>query len=98
MMTRAVMIPMALLAIGCAPAQGDAGIDPIARASCDATRVQRHVGRAPVAATLAAIRTGSRSRTVRLIRPGQAVTMDYRTDRVNVSVGAANRITEIRCG
>ncbi|WP_234967410.1 I78 family peptidase inhibitor [Octadecabacter temperatus] len=34
---------------------------------------------------------------VRVIRPGQVVTMDFRPDRINFNVGADNRITSIHC-
>ena len=34
---------------------------------------------------------------VRIIRPGQAVTMDFRPDRINFNVGADERITSIHC-
>ena len=35
---------------------------------------------------------------VRVIKPGQAVTMDYRGDRLNVEVDAHNAIVRITCG
>lgn len=34
---------------------------------------------------------------VRVIRPGQAVTMDFRPERINFNVDGANRITSISC-
>ncbi|MBU2992501.1 I78 family peptidase inhibitor [Octadecabacter sp. 1_MG-2023] len=35
---------------------------------------------------------------VRVTRPGQAVTMDFRPSRINFNVGADNRIKTITCG
>lgn len=35
---------------------------------------------------------------VRVIRPGMAVTQDYRPERVNFYIAANNRITRIVCG
>lgn len=35
---------------------------------------------------------------VRIIRPGQAVTLDYRPSRLNFEIGASGRIVDIRCG
>ena len=35
---------------------------------------------------------------VRIIRPGDAVTMDFLTDRINFMVDNMNRITSITCG
>lgn len=37
-------------------------------------------------------------KTLRVIRPGQAVTMDYSEDRVNVEVDDANRIVRVHIG
>jgi hypothetical protein len=35
---------------------------------------------------------------VRVIRPGMAVTMDHRPDRINFPISEAGRITRIHCG
>lgn len=40
----------------------------------------------------------SGSRTLRWIRPGDAVTMDYRPDRLNVHLDARNRVERFACG
>jgi len=40
----------------------------------------------------------SRARLLRWILPGQMVTMDYRTDRLNLRVGPDGRITQVSCG
>ena len=40
----------------------------------------------------------SGARSARVIKPGMAVTMDFREDRVNIDVDAANSIKAIRCG
>lgn len=37
-------------------------------------------------------------RQVRLIRPDQAVTMDFSAERINFWIGADNRIVRITCG
>ncbi len=37
-------------------------------------------------------------KSLRVIRPGQAVTMDYSTDRVNIEVDEANRIRRVYIG
>ncbi|MFC3551947.1 I78 family peptidase inhibitor [Lysobacter cavernae] len=38
------------------------------------------------------------SRDARVLRPGQAVTMDFRQDRVSIDVNDRGAITGIRCG
>lgn len=35
---------------------------------------------------------------VRIIRPGQAVTQDFRPTRINFNIDASNRIASISCG
>ncbi|KPP93170.1 MAG: Peptidase inhibitor I78 family [Rhodobacteraceae bacterium HLUCCA08] len=35
---------------------------------------------------------------VRVIRPGQPVTMDYRVDRLNIELDAADRVMRVTCG
>ena len=40
----------------------------------------------------------SGARALRWIAPNAIVTMDYRTDRLNMHHDAANRITRINCG
>lgn len=38
------------------------------------------------------------SQPVRVIRPGQAVTMDYFAGRLNIELDAADRIVRLACG
>lgn len=38
------------------------------------------------------------ARTIRWIQPGQAVTMDYRPDRLNIRLDAGNRVEAVSCG
>lgn len=35
---------------------------------------------------------------VRIIRPGMAVTMDFRPDRLNIGIGESGRIERVYCG
>jgi len=49
-------------------------------------------------AVLADIRTRVGERHLRVIHPGDAVTMDFRPDRLNVEIGAGGRIERLRCG
>jgi Peptidase inhibitor I78 family len=67
-------------------------------AQCDAGPAQRFVG-APFRPQLAQqAKRMSRARTVRAIRPSQAVTMDFRGDRLNVEIDERNRVRAVRCG
>ena len=40
----------------------------------------------------------SGAKTVRVVGPGDVVTMDYREDRLNLRVDYRRRITSVRCG
>lgn len=37
-------------------------------------------------------------RQIRVIRPGQAITMDYRPERINFEIGQDGTIARITCG
>ncbi len=65
---------------------------------CDATHAQWAVGKAADQATVDKLVADSGSSSARVIKPGQAVTMDFREDRLNVEVDAANVVTGVRCG
>ena len=68
------------------------------RFACNAARLQNLVGQQATQALGAeAVRTAN-ARTLRWIRPGMAVTMDYRTDRLNIHIDNQNRITQVNCG
>ncbi|MFN3824516.1 MAG: I78 family peptidase inhibitor [Pseudorhodobacter sp.] len=79
---------MALLA-ACVPQEPAPG--PVA--SCGAENFQGLVGQHERA--LRGIRLPEPSR---VIRPGMAVTMDFRDDRLNVDINERRRISRIYCG
>lgn len=65
---------------------------------CDASKLGDLIGKTATSAVGADARQRSMSRTVRVIKPGMAVTMDYRTDRLNIDVTDRNVVTATRCG
>ncbi len=65
---------------------------------CDAARAQALVGQAASGELGARALDLTGARTIRWIQPGQMVTMDYRTDRLNIELDGRNRVTAIRCG
>ncbi len=89
----ALLSPLPLLTAACAPMPG-----PEAGVLCNADRVQPLVGREADARTVEVAKQRSGARTVRLIRPGQAVTMDFRSDRLNLELDDVNTIKTARCG
>jgi len=66
--------------------------------TCDATKVQWTVGQLADETLVARAKAESGSERLRVIKPGMAVTMDYREDRLNLDVDADNKVTSARCG
>ena len=85
-------LPLALLA-GCAAATPIAG-----RGVCRAEKAQSLVERSADEALFARALRLSGARSLRRIAPGDAVTMDFRTDRLNVVYDARRVVTRITCG
>lgn len=65
---------------------------------CHADRVAWAVGKSADEPTMKAVWKQSGSGLIRPIAPGQAVTRDFRQDRVNVHLDAGNVITKVDCG
>ena len=91
-----VALAAALLLGGCGPSLADMPPAPTGR--CVAEPARGLLGQPYSAALARRVMKQSGARPQRAIRPGQAVTMDYRTDRVDVHVDRDNRITAITCG
>jgi len=85
---------VALLALSaCAETPG-----PNASGKCDASGVQAMVGQLDGAALHKRALRRSGARTLRVIKPGTMVTMDYREDRLNIHLDAQGRVTDLTCG
>lgn len=67
-------------------------------AACDTAPVSWAIGNAASPEVVERAQFESRSRDVRVIEPGQAVTMDYRHDRLNLHVNERGAITRLTCG
>lgn len=65
---------------------------------CDDSRGQAAVGQTATQSVVDKVIADTGSRAARVIKPGQAVTMDYREDRVNINVDAKNVVTSVKCG
>ncbi|MBT2130232.1 hypothetical protein KKW20_03780 [Planktotalea lamellibrachiae] len=70
----------------------NAMVDPAPKGSCGAAALTHLIGQ-PVSTFDALGHKGP----VRVIRPGQAVTMDYRLDRLNVVLDEQDVITGVNC-
>ncbi len=66
---------------------------------CDADAAQSYIGQDASEATVAQAKAAAGATgALRVIKPGQAVTMDFRADRLNVEVDDGNAIVRITCG
>lgn len=93
----------ALAASACAaPQDGGYDRDIPSRAPmdgpCHADNVEDLIGQQATGDLGTRIMQRTDARSLRWIQPGQAVTMDYRADRVNVHLDAQNRVGRINCG
>ena len=86
-----------VLAVGaCATMPPPGGPPPTGM--CNAQGAIGAIGRAPTPDVVERARIDSGSTSVRVIRPGDAVTMDFRGDRLNLNVNARDAIEGVKCG
>ena len=94
MRSPALLLALPMLLIGCVPApEVPVTTPPALEDACGASGLQDLVGQS--AKKLEVMRF---AKTVRIIRPGMAVTMDYSAERLNIEVNAAEVITRVTCG
>ncbi|RZL64254.1 MAG: peptidase inhibitor I78 [Variovorax sp.] len=90
---------------GLAPAPQSATAAPVAAAPaaapparCQAEGARFAVGQLVTPQLEAAARFRGTADSVRVIKPGQAVTMEINEGRLNLDVDARGRVTDVRCG
>jgi hypothetical protein len=94
-----LLLPVALVLAACgggAPGGQHSAAQPAAVANADACGALTHSDR--IGQKHAQYDFSAQNRTVRLLGPDTPMTMDYRTDRLNVDTDGAGRITRIWCG
>jgi hypothetical protein len=103
-MTKAIMIA-ALLAGACvavpdpnAEEEAPAAAAPSVAGRCDATRITPLIGQPVSAANMEEAKRLTGAKTVRALRPGDIVTMEYREDRLNLRLDGKDRIEGASCG
>jgi len=100
----AVVIPVSLAAVllaACSSVQPDPGAPGRAGAAagaCHAEAVAWAVGQQAEQKVMGRVWRESGAGLIRPIGPGQAVTRDFRPDRVNVEIDGNNTITRVSCG
>lgn len=73
--------------------------DQTQHSSCDAEAAKSQaIGKAATAEVIERARKDAGARLVRVIKPGQMVTMEYIEGRLNIDVDEANVIVNLRCG
>lgn len=65
---------------------------------CGAGKLGAYVNQLPSTETMTGIRAAIGHDRIRTIKPGDAVTMDHRPDRLNIELGEDGRIKVVRCG
>ncbi|OLO05164.1 MULTISPECIES: I78 family peptidase inhibitor [Salinicola] len=102
--TGAALIVSGFLLAGCstAPKPDEAprppDVKPVPADACGAQTVGSLVGTMLDDDVRARIADRSRAADIRVIEPGQAYTMDYRSERLNIKVDDQRKITDISCG
>jgi hypothetical protein len=94
---RMVSAALVLALAACVPHPPE-GAPPPPSGQCDADPAASVVGREATAELVAEARRLSGARQVRVIRPGQMVTMEYSAERLNLHVDARNRVERLACG
>lgn len=87
----------ALLLAGCVMGPPPAAA-PEPNTECDAAAAQRYVGQPASNQNIEGARIAAGAETVRTIRPGQAVTMEYSAGRLNLQLDGAEAIIAVTCG
>jgi len=91
-----LLLALGLTLMACAPMPPQPS--PPYTGQCDASKATSAIGKIASADVVERIRIESNSQVARVIRPGQAVTMDYSTARVNINVNERNAIVGVTCG
>ena len=92
-MTRLCLIPALLVLLACTPETLPQMHPAPPMGTCGAADLLGLVGQP--ATVLQTMKFGT---VTRIIRPGQAVTMDYSERRLNIHIDGAGRIERVSCG
>jgi hypothetical protein len=72
--------------------------NPPAMEGCDVSDVKELVGRIQDETLTKRAQDMTGAMIVRTVRPGEAVTMDYRADRLTLEIDSAGKVVTARCG
>lgn len=88
---------MALAACATA-APPPASVGPGGRYVCRQASYEEFIGRVASGEVAAELLRASGARTIRWVRPGMAITMEYSEERLTVRLASNNRIVTASCG
>jgi hypothetical protein len=92
------MRKIALFAValsGCTPVTPLPGLPA---GECSTTELGNLVGRQATSSLVERAKRRAGASVARILRPGQVVTMEYRSGRLNVNVDGRNRVQRFTCG
>ena len=92
----AILVSVILLLAACATPATHA--PPAVADQCNADAAQEHVGHAASTDMVEAARKDAGAELVRVLKPNQPMTMDYRVERLNLYLDANGNIERIACG
>lgn len=97
--TAALPVLLAASLSACANGTPPKHSPPVAEAApgCGADQFAAYVGKPASDTAIAAIQAARGDKPIRVIRPGMAVTMDYRAERLNVDVDDSGTIRRFYC-
>ena len=81
-----------------APASGAASSEGHLEVTCNVDPAEKFEGQKISDAFSEQARTAAGAATVRVIRPNQPVTMDYRGDRLNIILDGNDMVVDVNCG
>jgi len=98
------LVLVAALLAGCSttsesskPAEGSAAIEA-GHSRCDAAAAQFAVGKPATPALLEQARVKAGAQTARVLGPNDMITMEYRSDRLNLNADKAATVSRVNCG
>lgn len=75
-----------------------AGEAPAPEGSCDDTQAQWIIGKTATPADFDQAGKDAKAATVRSLKPGQATTMEFNPNRLNIDLDDKGVVTAVRCG
>jgi len=102
--TRAYLATLAVAAVlaGCSTGSNSAGSAPAAPAGndgrCEASGADFAIGKPGSPDLLEQARKASGSQMARILKPHDVVTLEYRSERLNLNVDEQGVVTRVNCG